>query len=123
MLGRARALGDAGAPAADQLAAVERGLAFAGPGPVREELRFVQLGLLLKADRNPDALALAETMLTDGQALRRSEVVETAARLHLGAGDCAGAGRWLDELKGGSGVSASWAAAACAPGSTPGASR
>lgn len=123
MLGRARALGDAGAPATDQLAAVERGLALAGPGPVQEELRFLQLGLLLKADRNADALTLAETMLADGQSVRRSEVVETAARLHIGAGDCAGATRWLEELKGGSGVSASWAAGVCVPGSTPGGSR
>lgn len=98
MLGRARALQDGGAAPEVVGDAVQRGLSMASEGPVRAELRNVQLGVEVRAGRTDAALTLAEDMLRSGETLRRAETLQLAARLRVLAADCAGADPWLREL-------------------------
>lgn len=73
LLGRARALGAAGAPAADILATLDRGLALQATGPVADELSVARIRALLDAGRRDEALGAADGYLAAG-GLRADEV-------------------------------------------------
>jgi hypothetical protein len=99
MLGRARALQERGATLGEQSDTLRLGLAMGPEGPVGDELRFLQLGVILRQGDNERALRVAEETLAGGDSLRRVETLEAAARLRVVGADCAGAERWLRELE------------------------
>ncbi len=75
MLGRARALRSTGAPNADVLAAIDRGLSLASPGdPATGELIALRLDILVSEHRYDDARQAAEAYLQTGEQARRGEV-------------------------------------------------
>ncbi len=91
-LGRIHAQQDAGAAPEVLLAEIEA--ASARPdatGVVANELGAARVGALLALDRPADALAAAERALHDAPGSRDAELRRVAARLHVGAGDCAAA--------------------------------
>ncbi len=100
LLGRARAQEAAGAPAADVLATLERGLALTSPGPVQDELRVRRIEVLVQVGKGPEALEAARAYLDGGAALRRVEVRRMAANLAYSAGGCAAARNDLIALGG-----------------------
>jgi ferric-dicitrate binding protein FerR (iron transport regulator) len=80
MLGRARALEDAAAPASEVLAAAERGLAFGdGPAPLLDELESTRIRALYAAGRRVEAIEAGERYLARPDGLRRDEVARLVA--------------------------------------------
>lgn len=98
MLGRARALQDRGAPSAEVLGAVDGGLTLAGPGPVRDELRFLELSGLLAAGRPDAARPVAAELLAVPGNPRRIEVTRIALALAVLQPDCPAARPLADAL-------------------------
>lgn len=98
LLGRARALQDRHASNEAQLAAVELGLARASAGPVRDELQFMRLELLIGGGRYDDARSLARSLAEAGSSSRQVDVLQSGLVLALQAKDCADAATWAARL-------------------------
>lgn len=102
LLGRARALQSAGAPAEQVLAAVDAGLGQVGDdAAARGELLYVRLEALSAAQQFGPALEAAQAYLDSGEQSRRVDALEAAARLGLLSGGCADIEPRLAELEAG----------------------
>lgn len=87
LLGRARALGDAGATPDVVLAALDAGLALAADNVVRAELQAQRIAPLSAAGRLEEALAAAESVVAGGGP-RADQVRHAAAALAWSIGGC-----------------------------------
>ena len=98
LLGRARALQAANAPAADALEALDRGLAVVGPQPaVRDELNARRVSALYALARHGDAIDAARAYVSAGGGTRQAEMVQIAAASAQALGGCGTAAPWLLE--------------------------
>lgn len=96
LLGRARALSEQGAAAADVRAAVERGLAAQPDAAVRSELEVVQMEAYAAEQRWKEAYGLADRALASGGSTRPDELRHLHAWYGLQAQGCGAA---VDELR------------------------
>jgi len=98
LLGRARALQAANAPAADALEALDRGLAIVGPQPaVRDELNARRVSALYGLGRHGEVIDAARAYVSAGGGTRQAEMVQIAAASADVLGGCATAAPWLLE--------------------------
>ncbi|MDP2306550.1 MAG: hypothetical protein Q8P18_11055 [Pseudomonadota bacterium] len=96
LLGRARALQAAGAPSADALAALDRGLAIVGPqAAVRDELVVRRIRALFDLSRHGEVIDAARAYTASGGGGRQSDVEKIAAASASVLGGCAVAAPWL----------------------------
>ena len=117
MLGRARALQDAGRDNDEVMDSIDRGLRLAEPGAVLNELRVLRMAVLAGQGRPDAALQEATSYLSDGSPQRREEVVGLAVSLALGIDDCDVARPYLEELAEPGGAAVAQRLAACAASS------
>lgn len=98
LLGRARELQRIGAPAADAIETLDRGLAIVGPQPaVRDELTVRRIRALYDLGRHGEALDGARAYLAAGGGARVSDVEQLAAAAAATLGGCAVAAPWMLE--------------------------
>ncbi|MFZ5480134.1 MAG: FecR domain-containing protein [Myxococcota bacterium] len=99
LLGRAYALQERGAPAAEVLATLDAGLVAAdSSAPVRDELGALRISTLANAGRADEARAAADTFLATGGGARRADVARVAARMALAAEGCDAALHYVDAV-------------------------
>ncbi|MES2638337.1 MAG: hypothetical protein V4850_02615 [Myxococcota bacterium] len=96
LLGRARALQASGAPGADALDALDRGLAIVGPqAGVRDELTVRRIRALFDLARHGEVIDASRSYVTGGGGGRRADVEKIAAASASVLGGCAVAAPWL----------------------------
>lgn len=99
LLGRARALQEAGADAALVGASLDRGLALTSlADPVGAELGAMKVEVLAASGQGAAALESAHALLLAGGGVRGEAVMRLAAELASEQGGCAAAAPWLLEL-------------------------
>lgn len=98
LLGRARAQQAGGASPPVVIDTVNRGLALAPAGTIRDELEVVRIDAELAAQDFAAARAEADHYLTRGASHRRTDVLGVAATLAWTAEGCDAARPWLVEL-------------------------
>jgi ferric-dicitrate binding protein FerR (iron transport regulator) len=100
LLGRARALAEAGAPSNDVLATLTLGLSEAGPGDdaARDELTALEVAALARAGRRAEARRVADGLLAAGAGVRRGAVARIAGQIALDAEGCAAALPYLEAI-------------------------
>jgi len=99
LLARAHALVDRGSDPEDVLATLQLGQRIAAP-PVDAEIAVLRMRTLIESGARSRAFDEAEAWLATGRPERRPEVLAIAATLAYGAGGCAFAAPYLDELRG-----------------------
>ncbi len=98
LLVRARTLDEAGAPSADVIDALDRGLALSPDEPLRSELEALRINALAEAGREAEARDAADRFLARAGGARRDEVTRIAARLALRAEGCTATVALLDGI-------------------------
>ncbi len=99
LLGRARALREAGADASLIAASLDRGLGLATlADPIGAELGAMKVEVLAASGDDLAALDAARALIAAGGGSRRADVLRFAAELARSEGGCAAAAPWLVEL-------------------------
>ncbi len=98
LLGRARALQAAGAPAGEVLSALDAIDARDADFIVTGEVLALRFEMLRALGRHDEALAVAAEYRSRGYEERRSEIAAAAVALHLARGDCGAASAWTAAL-------------------------